>query len=279
MSLHLYDNLRVKGTFLLSNVQAQSITGLSFANAAGTGLLNIADSGYVGIGTSSALSLLHLAGSNAQLTVQNTSATPAQSSLLLRSAGQDWQVRNGGGLVLTDATAGVDRLSISTTGEAVLAGNLNIVKAGVKKEVLVGTKTLGTVASTGTMGLFSLALPGNAYCGLKLYVTLHNSSGNAVRFEEYVISAAYTPSGGTGSTPLLSVNPYQLATTPTSTPGASTVDVSATSVGTAAAATVSGTLTVPFAYGYTIAGIAPGIVSADYFVELYGSAACSITSL
>lgn len=264
MSLHLYNNLKIDNKLFLTNVQSQSLSGISFLTSAGSNTIQVQDTGFVGIGKQAPQSLLHLASPNCQLILENSSQGTS-SQLTIRSASQDWQLQNqAGNFNVVDSTAGVSRLTLSTLGDLSLTGRQHIVTGGFQKLTCVGCKTVSGSSGTQSASLFQLGMPGNSCAGVKTFVTLTSPVNNAVKFEEY-IGQLQNYANNSAST-------YQLAALPIATPDTTVINWTNNSLTTGSfTAGASGSLTVPFTYTFVVSGSSQSQTLINYFVEYYGS--------
>ena len=264
MSLHLCSNLKIDNKLLLTNVQSQSISGLSFLTSAGSNTVQIQDTGFVGIGKQAPQSLLHLASPNCQLILENSSQGTS-SQLTLRSASQDWQLQNqAGSLNIVDGTAGIPRLTLSPLGDLSLIGRQHIVTGAFQKLTSVGCKTVSGSSGTQSAPLFQLGMPANSCAGVKTFITLTSPVNNAVKFEEYI--------GQLQNCASTSAAVYQLASLPIATPDTAVINWTNNSLATGSlTAGASGSLTVPFIYTFVVSGSSPSQTLINYFVEYYGS--------
>lgn len=270
MSLHLYNNLKIDNKLLLTNVQSQSLSGLSFLTSTGSNAIQVQDTGFVGIGKQAPQSLLHLASPNCQLILENSSQGTS-SQLTLRSASQDWQLQNqAGSLNIVDSTAGsVSRLTLSTLGDLSLTGRQHIVTGGFQKLTCVGCKTVSGSSGTQSAPLFQLGMPANSCAGIKTFITLTSPVNNAVKFEEYIGQLQNYASN--------SASVYQLAALPTATPDTTVVNWTNNNLGTGLlTAGASGSLTVPFTYSFVVSGSLSNQTLVNFFVEYYGSTGATI---
>lgn len=273
MSLHLYSNLKIDNKLFLTNVQSQSLSGLSFLTSTGSNSIQVQDNGFVGIGKSAPQSLLHLSSPNCQLILENNDqGTNSASCLTIRSASQDWQLQNQAGtLNIVDSTAGVSRLTLSTLGDLSLTGRQHIVTGGFQKLTCVGCKTISGGGGTQSASLFQLGVPANSCAGVKTFITLTSPTNNVVKFEEYIGQLRHYGSNSD------SAQVYQLAALPTATKDASIMNWTSNSMATGTlTAGVSGSVTVPFTYTFVVSGSNPSQTLINYFVEYYGSTGAAI---
>lgn len=268
MSLHLYSNLKIDNKLFLTNVQSQSLSGLSFLTSTGNNSIQVQDNGFVGIGKPAPQSLLHLSSSNCQLILENNDqSTNSAARLTIRSASQDWQLQNQAGtLNIVDSTAGISRLTLSTLGDLSLNGRQHIVTGGFQKLTCVGCKTISGGSGTQSASLFQLGIPANSCAGVKTFITLTSPTNSVVKFEEYIGQLRHYGSNSD------SAEVYQLAALPTATPDATVMNWTNNTLGTSTlTAGSSGSLTVPFTYTFVVSGSSPSQTLINYFVEYYGS--------
>ena len=272
MSLHLFSNLQVDDTLYATTVQAHTTTGLALLSSAGTQTVQVQDSGFVGIGQASPVSLLHALGSNAQMTLENADAgTLSAAQVSLRTPGQDWHVQNRAGtLQIVDETGTTTRLTLSTAGDLVLTGQQHVVSGGAQKLTIVGVKSITGLTGANATALFSVGLPQNAHGGVKAYVTLTSTTHQAVKFEEYVAQVVNGSASGASTV-------YQASSLPASTLSDVVSWTSgALTIGSLTAG-AAGSLTAPFSYSFVQAGSNPGTTNVSFVVEAFGASGAVVT--
>jgi hypothetical protein len=173
------------------------------------------------------------------------------------------QARDATGVTVQDAN-GTTLLQVST-GTVLLFGDQRQENNGIQKQVYLNQCTVGSSAGNYTVPVLNITLPSGAYSGFKVFVTITNTAGSLVKFDEYIGNATWTAAGGVA-------NVWQLASTPASCIAASVACIAdATSASIGAASVSGGSATYTLSLAMTVSGSSPGSVTANVYCEHYGS--------
>ncbi len=173
------------------------------------------------------------------------------------------QARDATGLTVQD-TNGTTLLQVST-GTVLLFGDQRQENNGIQKQVYLNQRTVGSSAGNYTVPVLNITLPSGACSGFKLFVTITNTAGSLVKFDEYIGNATWTTAGGVAKV-------WQLASTPASCSNASAASIAdATSASLGPASVSGGLATYTLSLAMTVSGSSPGSVTANVYCEHYGS--------
>ena len=173
------------------------------------------------------------------------------------------QARDMTGVTVQD-TNGATLLQVST-GTVLFFGDQRQENNGIQKQVYLNQCLVGSSAGNFTVPVLNITLPSGACSGFKVFVTITNTAGSLVKFDEYIGNATWTPAGGVA-------NVWQLASTPASCCNASVASIAdATSAALGPASVSGGSATYTLSLAMTVSGSSPGSVTANVYCEHYGS--------
>jgi hypothetical protein len=173
------------------------------------------------------------------------------------------QARDATGITVQDAS-GTTLMQVST-GTVLLFGDQRQENNGIQKQVYLNQSAVGSSAGSYTVPVLNISLPQGACSGFKVFVTITNSAGSLVKFDEYIGNATWTAAGGLA-------NVWQLASTPASCSNATLACVNDTTSASLGAASVSGgSATYTLSLAMVVSGSAPGNVTVNVYCEHYGS--------